>query len=140
MQEVNMDRVPYRRVTPPRTTGATVGSARQGQRQQPTGPTPRDTIFAQFIVSLLILMLVLTIAMVDIAPMVTVRDRVGQLLEGANTPEEFTGALRNFGEVWLNFTPQYHLEYNPTDITIPPELAHPLTLVEPPVTIPGLWD
>jgi len=113
-------------------------------------------------ISGLLLAVVLVICLVDIAPLVSLRGRLGQVLDGATTAEEFAADMRRFRQVWLE-TPQDvyipHVEqFEPPTPPAPPEQEEsppfiyipniPLTAQEEPINPqnpgpsmgPGLWD
>ena len=140
-----MDRVPYRRVSPPRS-----GPART-DRHRETKTTFGETVIVQAIISGLLLAVVLVICLVDIGPLVTLRGRLGQVLDGATTVEEFNADIRRMRENWLD-TPQ---PAPPAQIELPeivPPFSYipyiPLTANEEPINPqipgpsmgPGLWD
>jgi len=94
--------------------------------------------------------MVLVICLVDIAPLVSLRDRLGHVLNGATTIEEFAADLRQFSEDWLGFEaepPEAPLA-EPDFPSIQEPLHIPLTAYEEPINphvpgpsmSPGLWD
>ena len=163
-----MNRVPYRRVTPPRDG---VSTQIEFKHRQENKTTIGETIIVQAIISGLLLAVVLVICLVDIAPLVSLRGRLGQALNGATTVEEFAADINHFRENWLGAaqTPQYEqpehipqFEYTPQPEQMPqlehpqfepyvqpePEEPIPLTAQEEPINPqipgpsmgPGLWD
>jgi len=147
-----LNRVPYRRVTPPRNgTASQIEFNRRKDRPASIG----ETIIVQAIISGLLMAVVLIICIVNIAPLVSLRGRLGQALDGATTVDEFANDIRQFRDNWL-VTP--HIE--PTDQIEPPEPEEPpappliysptipLTVQEEsinpqipgPSMGPGLWD
>jgi len=102
---------------------------------------------------------VLVICLVDIAPLVSLRGRLGQVLDGATTVEEFAADIRQFRDNWLD-TPQVEQiepteqieQPEPEEPPAPPPMLYsptiPLTVQEEPINPqipgpsmgPGLWD
>ena len=139
-----MNRVPYRRVTPPRDGSSRQEAHRNSTRYRPAPGTAAitrtETFVVQTVLSVLILAIVLIICLVDISPMIVARDGLRHVLAGAETVEEFTTSMRQFGENWLNITPS-HVENEPYTLPLVYP-AYPLTIIEEPPTqpLPGLWD
>jgi len=160
-----MNRVPYRRVTPPRNTGSIRANKPQNQPEnEPSGKT--ETLVMQFMVSGLLAAVVLLICLVNIAPLNAARDGLRQVLQGATTVEEFTAEVRHLHQTWIvrdgaPTEPETLPTYQPTARPQDPQLELPdfsdiipLTINEtttaeeqplkpqipvPPI-IPGLWD
>ena len=155
-----MDRVPYRRITPPRD-----GVPHKHSRRQSETITVGETILGQSIISGLLLVVVLLICLIDIAPMVSLRQGLRQVLAGATTLEELTAEAQQFRLDWQNRNyahpaeelPEVPFPALPLGIQNPPvEAAEnpspplytlPLTAEEPlnpqipgPSAVPGLWD
>ena len=172
-----MDRVHYRRVSPPRNqkTGQNTRSyersydrnyERSSYNNHDTGHiTVGETIIMQCVISGVLMVVVLLAAMLDIAPAITLRSGLRQVLVGATTVNELVTEVRYFGEEWLGWeiaappAPSVPLEtenpqnYNPiyihNDAYIPyiPILQTPTANYEPsnpqipgPSVVPGLWD
>ena len=156
-----MNRVPYRRVTPPR---GGVSSQIEFTRS-PEKKTIGETIIVQAIISGMLLAVVLVVCLVDIGPLVSLRGRLGQVLDGANTVEEFAADINRLRENWSETpqvppTPQIEQPERyerteqieqPEPEEIPPFLyipSIPLTAQEEPINPqipgpsmgPGLWD
>lgn len=138
-----MERVPYRRVTPSREYDKAPHinkhrriSYRTSQKQSGDTISVGETFIVQTILSVLILGVVLVISVFDIGPMQVARDGVRHILAGAETVDEFTTGVRQFGYTWLNIAPA---EDAPN---IAPEVypIHPLAIIEEPNQVPSLWD
>ena len=151
-----MNRVPYRRVTPPRDGNAIEFNKRQ---DRPAKASFGETIIVQAIISGLLLAVVLVICLVDIAPLVSLRGRFGQVLDGATTIEEFSADIRQFRDNWLGAPEIEQIEQTeqieqpqPEEPPAPPPMLYsptiPLTVQEEPINPqipgpsmgPGLWD
>lgn len=139
-----MNRVPYRRVTPPRSGGT---SRIDFDKPQEHKTSIYETVIVQAIISGLLLAVVLVICLVDIGPLVSLRGRLGQALDGATTVEEFAADIRQLRETWLYTTqPQTPEEPPPPPMLYSPTI--PLTVYDEPINPqipgpsmgPGLWD
>ena len=153
-----MNRVPYRRVTPPRDRDGSASQIEFNRRQdRPT--SIGETIIVQAIISGLLMAVVLVICLVDIAPLVSLRGRLGQVLDGATTVEEFAADIRQFRDNWLDTPQAEQIEQTeqieqpePEEPPAPPPMLYsptiPLTVQEEPINPqipgpsmgPGLWD
>ena len=160
-----MDRVPYRRITPPRHEGAA-----SRNEYDNNAISHSETLIMQCIICGIIMVFVLLASMTDIAPAAALRRGINQVLTGAETLDELITDVRRFGSDWLGWEPveetatpeEYYppAEYRPSE---PPatnfesavlptadydyinentaadkQVSNP-AVPEPPVT-PGLWD
>ncbi|MCL2362654.1 MAG: hypothetical protein FWC73_12685 [Defluviitaleaceae bacterium] len=108
-----MDRVPYRRVTPPRHERP--HSPIQNHDDEPDNEAAisrGEALIMQCILSAIIFAVVLVASFVDIAPAVTVRNGIQQVLTGAETLDELVLDIRQFGAEWFGWdapeTPYAH--------------------------------
>ena len=163
-----MDRVPYRRITPPRDSkiSSNEGTYRQGLdvNKLVSNPdnekiTPGETLLVQLIISGVLMLAVLLVCLINIGPLVSLRSGLRQVLTGATTIEEFATEVRHFSQEWLNVEPTPITEEPETPIFYFPELPlvnpqgispvqNPPTAYEEtlnpqlpgPLVSPGLWD
>jgi len=163
-----MDRVPYRRVTPPRNNDAKTNDSIYVSRRQTQPHCENDQISRvenmtiQLIISGVLMLVVLVISLVDIGPLASLRTGLRQVLSGATTFNEFTTEVRHFGQERLNFgggtitqTPEhvptipafYFPQHPPTlqEETInidllPTAYDLPNPQIPGPLVVPGLWD
>ena len=149
-----MDRVPYRRVTAPRNASSHTNRHNHKPEKEQTNITIGETLIVQSIVSGLLLAIVLVICLIDIGPLVSAREGLHRVLDGATTVEEFTEDLRQFSQNWLNVEIQEETQMpeilDTQAIDIPEVLEDniPLTADETPLNphtpgplvSPGLWD
>jgi len=141
-----MDRVPYRRVTPPRGTAKT--------RSNKEVITRGETLIMQFVVGGILFLTVLMICLIDIAPMVTLRSGIDRILSGATTIEEFASNIRSLEE-WISpIQPSSIIEQPGSTIEQLPVISPPIQPTNPPtvyeelsnpqnpgpLVVPGLWD
>jgi len=167
-EEVHMDRVHYRRVTPS-GGGHASGYYRKTQHSQQTEAiTSGETLIMQCIVSGILLVVVLLVGLVDIAPTMTLRGGIREVLTGANTIGELAADVREFGEEWLGW--EIHMQTSAPvadipiiplpEVVIPENFAFPALIEEQlyisnpltaydealnpqipgPSATPGLWD
>ena len=161
-----MDRVPYRRVTPPRH-GAVPAPEQNGY----DGPiiSHGETLIMQCIISGIIMVFVLIAGMTDAAPAAALRNGINRVLTGAETLDELITDVRRFGSDWLGWEPVEEItapdefyapadywpaeppatnfesaviptmDYNINETPAADEQASNPAVPEPPVT-PGLWD
>jgi len=137
--------VPYRRRTPPRGNSGGYEGRRYRQNERSETISTSETILVQSMICGLLLAIVLVICLVDIAPMVSLRGGLNQVLAGATTMEEFTSEVRQFSQNWFNWPEQVEEVTAPTDLSNPPQ---PLSVGEEPyntrpigsLVAPGLWD
>jgi len=149
-KEAKVNRVPYRRVTPPRNGSL----AEHDCSHKNEKITTRETILVQAIISGLLLTVVLLICLVDIAPMVTLQDGLRQVLSGPTTMQELSSEIEQFrtGQLTHIIEPA---EEMPPPSTIPvlpvgwseTSLPYRTATEEPinpqspgPSVVPGLWD
>ena len=145
-----MNRVPYRRITGGGYSRN--GTTYRSHQKQPEAITPAETIILQSIISGIILVAVLLVGLVDSAPTMTLREGIRQTLVGANTINELTTDVRNFGETFLGWESTTTVEF---PIILLPEMPFPTMQIEQPLTAneeplnpqipgpsatPGLWD
>jgi len=107
-----MDRVPYRRITPPRNNDFNTFNTNenmyvrrhQTQPHRESEPISRmESITIQLIISGVLMLVVLVISLADIGPFASLRNGLRQALSGATTFNEFTTEVRHFSQEWLNF-------------------------------------
>lgn len=124
-----MDRAPYRRVTPPRRNRETY--SHRTSRYTPHSPpddravTRGETLLAQTIISGILMLVVLMICVVDIAPLVSMRAGLRQVLAGATNVEEVVADVRRFNQDWLagdteEYQPALSIPVNPPILDRPP--------------------
>jgi len=120
-----LDRVPYRRVTPPRNDRQ--GNMQYGYGREEQGEiTPGETVIMQCIISGILMVVVLIICLVEIAPAITMREGLSEALSGSTTVNELMTDIRAFGEEWLDWggqspTPEAGPIYAPGYIQPGPE-------------------
>jgi len=149
-----MDRVPYRRVTPPRNGAvANVRTIAHGSNRETSDViTTGETIVVQFIISGVLMLAVLLICLVDVAPMVTLRGGLRQVLAGATTVDEIITDMRQLG-LFLQEPPAEEQQPLPLQHIYTPQLqpppTTPLTAYEEEASnpqspgssaTPGLWE
>ena len=160
-----MDRAPYRRVTPPRSGGASQHFVKPQFGNEKI--SFRETMIVQLIISGVLMAAVLLICLVDIGPLASLRGGLRQVLAGAITVEAFTTEVRHFGREWLNLEPEPAAELLDLPIFSIPEFSpidsqdsspavyeeffdlqpaptayeqYPNPQIPGPLVIPGLWD
>ena len=105
-----MDRVPYRRVTPPRNGAASQHFGKPRLEHKPDHDDEKisfgENMIVQFIISGILMAAVLLICLVDIGPMMSLRSGLRQVFAGATTVEAFSAEVRHFGREWLNLEPE----------------------------------
>jgi len=98
----DVDRVPYRRITPPRhERPGTQIDFEQNEPEEKAVISRIETIVMQCILSAIVFVLVLVASFVDIAPAITIRNGIKQVLAGAETMDELVMDIRRFGSEWL---------------------------------------
>ena len=164
-----MDRVPYRRVSPPRH-GPTHERDDYSHSENDGHISHGETLIMQCIICGIIMVFVLIASLVDIAPAITLRNGISQVLTGAETLDELITDVRRIGSDLLGwdiaddatapnefYSPSEYFPDEPpaTNIesTVFPIMDHEYenetpaadeqasnpTVPEPLVT-PGLWD
>ena len=100
-----MDRVPYRRKTPPRHKSAPMGeySGYNENDERDETISYGENLILQCIISAVILVVVLVAGMTDIAPSAAIRDGISQVLSGPETFHELVVDVRSFGAEWLGW-------------------------------------
>ena len=114
-----MDRVNYRRVTSSARSGSDgrygsgtnsgmhgrhyAGRERYRSGQDTEQITAGETIITQCIISGVILVGVLLISILNIAPAMTLREGLGQVMTGATTVSELVDDVMMFGEEWFGW-------------------------------------
>ena len=103
-----MDRVPYRRITPPRHERTNPST--RGEHINPKDSMERDTaishgetLIMQCILSGVIMVFVLVASMTNIAPALALRGGIRQVLSGAETLDELVTDVRRFGAEWFGW-------------------------------------
>ena len=145
-----LDRVPYRRVTPPR--GSAIPRDIPVKPQEKTTSTI-ETVIIQFMISGALMVLVLLISLLNISPFAPLRDGLRQILAGAATVEEFTQEMRHFGYEWLNIGAELPAETLDLPVFESPQTFETYEIPKPtaydehlnpqipgPLRSPGLWD
>ena len=164
-----MDRVPYRRVSPPRHEREGYSHPQENESEETISHS--ETLITQCIISAVILVVVLFAGMMDIPPAQALRGGIQQVLTGANNLDELITEVTELSREWLGFevdTPfqlptletddypyiHYDLDTMHNGESIPaidyyehePYTYEPAedessnyTVPEPPTT-PGLWD
>lgn len=134
-----MNRVPYRRVTPPRNIDTQPSNNTYGSRSKSNYANklenPRHTTFienfaTQLVISALLLAIVLVISLVNISPFIVMRENLNHILAGSNTPNELMVKVRLFNENWLGVSQPtlYSTPASDNDLTIPPQNETPVFL------------
>lgn len=146
-----MNRAPYRIVTPPRNNAPNI-RPRQATSAETIVISKGETLIVQAIISGVLLLAVLLVSMIDIAPLSTVRNGLGNAFAGATTWEELVTDVREFGAHWLNIDAanegtiniQEPLALPPTGVGLmPSKVDAPQTIttdMDLQNTPPGLWD
>ena len=129
-----MDRVPYRRIKPPRDSGASQRFAKP--RFENEKISFGETIVVQFIISGILMVAVLLICLVDIGPLTSLRGGLRQVLAGATTVGEFTAEVRHFGQEWLNFESEPIAERLGLPVFYIPELS----FIDPQDNSPAIYE
>jgi len=134
-----MNRVPYRRVTPPREGVGYVRTAENIHKpivsRQPDTPdsiSAAQNFVLQLIISGVLMLAVLIICLTDITPLVELRSGLRNVLAGATTPRELVADVRDLGNEWLGFSEPEDYEvptfYMPDSPFVPRD--YPLTVFE----------
>lgn len=150
-----MNRVPYRRHTPPRSR-----LQRKNFEKKNAEPKKSETLVTQFAVSGILVTVVMLICLVNIAPFNTAREGLRQVLQGPVTISELTDEISIIRQTWFapqeeepvpvyiiptpNFDTQTQI---PIFDTIPLSIEETTAEEDPlkpqapaPLIIPGLWD
>jgi len=99
-----VDRVPYRRVTPPRNEKPSTAIQNQNNLEENEAAISRgEALIMQCIISAVIFVVVLAASFLDIAPAVTARDGIRQILSGAETLDELVQDVRQLGAEWFGW-------------------------------------
>ena len=119
-----MDRVPYRRVTPPRNSTATrtTGTSYNSQKIKPAETENPNTLLPKIIISGLLLLAVLVICTADFLE--PLRGGLQDILSGAVTVQDLSERVLSFGRDQLGYAPTL---YEPTPTTTP-------------LAVPSLWE
>ena len=148
-----MDRVPYRRVTPPRDRGIDSGRStyihRAASKPESEPITGADNFKMQLTICALLMLAVFAICLVDIGPFVTLRTGLRQVMAGATTFGELAADVRGFGQQQNAYYPPIYelpvpmLPFPPIvyEEILPPTAYEMLNPQTPgPLVVPGLWD
>jgi len=134
-----MDRVPYRRVTPPRTGASKViESPRSEHVNQEESISHGETLIIQCIICAVIFVFVLIITMTNIGPAATMRGGLEQVLTGAETLDELVTDARQLGSQWFGWEPVEDL-YVPEEF-YSPTWEYPVIETEEPNDPTDLYD
>ena len=120
-----MDRVPYRRVSPPRN--GTAASREYDHHENENAISPGETLIMQCIICGIIMVFVLIAGLTDIAPAVAIRGGISQVLTGAETLDELMTDVRRFGAEWFGWEPV-------EDDAAPGQYYAPAEYFDPPAT------
>jgi len=115
-----MDRVPYRRVSPPRT-GASKSPKNEHTHQEDAIPHG-ETLIIQCIICAVIFVFVLIITMTNIGPTTFLREGLEQVLTGAETLDELVTDVRQLGSEWLGWEPV--VDTSPDEFYFPVQEHH----------------
>jgi len=103
----NVDRVPYRRVTPSRhECGASPQEERVRHKDSDENESiisHGETLIMQCILCGIIMVFVLVASMTNIAPALALRGGIRQVLSGAETLDELITEVRQFGADWFGW-------------------------------------
>jgi len=97
-----MDRVPYRRISPPRHERESYSNSYE-QEANEAASSHGETIIMQCIISAVILVVVLFAGMMDIPPAQALRGGIQQVLTGAENLDELITDVTELGREWLGF-------------------------------------
>ena len=117
-----MNRVPYRRVTPPRLQRTSRNTTAANEDSATISAT--ETLVVQLIISGALMLAVLVVCLIDTAPTLRLRYNLRQVLHGATTVDEVISGMRQLGVISGH-------EYEPTmqpETSLPP--AAPLIELE----------
>lgn len=150
-----MNRVPYRRVTPPRN------DTFETPEEKNEGVSAGETVMAQLVISGVLVILVFFIGIMNVGPLVSFRNGLRQALAGATTVGELAEEIRHFGYEWQNAgTDQGNDTLDLPLFDLPNVLLEPIESIESMITAnettnetadetpseptdlesPGLWD